>query len=233
MVHDDIFRRFAQAVLPPSLSTSSMSNIQSLASQICVARGDMAHLDEEAMRYIVFLSQGAAKLVSHVGVDREQIVAFAFEGDLLVLSGAADASYALYCLTDCRLLSFPADKFFDAVAGSSDAAKAIFDHSLRAIDRSREKSVLLGRKTAQERIATFLTSIAERIGEPIGESISLTLPMSRREIADSLGLTIETVSRNLTELRETNLISVSGRSQIIILDVQRMRELAALTPCPA
>lgn len=232
MVQDDIFRRFAQAVLPPNLSRSALSNIQSLASPICIARGERAQLDGKAMRHLVFLSQGAAKLVSHVGADREQIVAFAFDGDLLVLSGGADASYALYSLNDCRLLSFPADKFFDAIAGSSDAAKAIFDHSLRAIDRSREKSVLLGRKTAQERIASFLISMANRIGEPLRESISLTLPMSRREIADSLGLTIETVSRNLTELRETNLISLSGRSQIIILDVERIRELAALTPCP-
>jgi len=99
-----------------------------------------------------------------------------------------------------------------------------------AFDQSRDMSVLLGRKTAQERVATFLTSMAERIGKQNDDGVSLSLPISRREIADSLGLTIETVSRQFTELRELGIIDTNGRSDVTILDRLRIREVAAL-PC--
>ncbi len=231
MSQADPFKHFSKALLPADLQVSSLARLQSLGRLHEVERGELAQLNGHGCRWVVFLSKGAAKLVAHVGADREQIVCFAFGGDLLALSPASQAQFALQALTQCRLIAFPAQEFMQAATESGEAACMIFERSLLALDRAREKSVLLGRKTAHERMASFLLSMAGRIGKPQGEIISLNLPMSRREIADSLGLTIETVSRQLTELRNHGIIRTQGRSEVIILDRVRLSKSAALASC--
>ena len=95
-----------------------------------------------------------------------------------------------------------------------------------ALSRSREKAISLGRKSAQERLASFLITMAERIGKNDADACVMELPMSRRDIADSLGLTIETVSRQLSELRDAGLIETSGRSRMRLLDLDRLNARA-------
>ena len=85
---------------------------------------------------------------------------------------------------------------------------------------------MLGRKTAQERLASFLVTMADRIGMQQGGQCVLDLPMSRRDIADSLGLTIETVSRQLTVLRDLALIETSGRSIVTLADIAALEDRA-------
>ena len=227
----DPFGHFAKALLPPGLEESSLARWQSLGRLHEVEQGELAELNGHGRRWVVFLSTGAAKLVAHVGADREQIVCFAFGGDLLTMSPASQAPFALHALTECRLIAFPARQLMQAATENGEAACMIFERSLLALDRAREKSVLLGRKTARERMASFLLSMEDRIGEAQDEIISLNLPMSRRDIADSLGLTIETVSRQLTELRNHGIICTQGRSEVSILDRVRLRDRAALVSC--
>lgn len=231
MSQADPFKHFAEALLPPDLEISSLTRLQSLGRLHDVEQGELAELNGHGRRWVVFLSVGAAKLVAHVGVDREQIVCFAFEGDLLVLSPASQAPYALQALTRCCLIAFPAEEFMRATLECGEIACTVYEKSLLALDRARENSVDLGRKTAPERMASFLLSMADRIGDPGNEIVSLYLPMSRREIADSLGLTIETVSRQLTELRNRGIIRTQGRSGILILDKVRLRDCAAIVSC--
>lgn len=224
------FEHFAKTILPPDLHVSCIKRLQSLGRIHHVEPGELAELNEGSHRWVVFFSAGAAKLVAHVGVDREHIVCFAFGGEFLALSPASQTHHALHALTACRLIAFPAREFMRVATECGNAACSIFDRSLLALDRAREESVLLGRKTARERMASFLLTMVERIGEHRGEAISLILPMSRREIADSLGLTIETVSRQLTELRNSGIIASQGRFEILILDRVSLRECAALVP---
>ena len=103
-------------------------------------------------------------------------------------------------------------------------------HLLRTLGRSREKTITLGQKTARERVATFLVSMAERIGSPFSNGALLDLPMSRRDIGENIGLTIETVSRQMSELRNAGLVSTSGRSQVKILDLAALKQEAGHFP---
>lgn len=231
MSQADPFKHFAKALLPPDLQISLVARLQALGRPHEVEQGELAELNGHDRRWVVFLSTGASKLVAHVGADREQIVCFAFGGDLVALSPVSQTHYALHALTQCNLIAFPAQEFIQAATESGEAAVMIFEKSLLALDRARDKSVLLGRKTARERIASFLLSMADRIGTHRHETILLNLPMSRREIADSLGLTIETVSRQLTELRNHGIIRTHGRSEVTILERVRLRERAALVSC--
>lgn len=99
----------------------------------------------------------------------------------------------------------------------------------RALHRCRDKAVALGQKSALERLAGFLLAMSERIGRTEGNLCVLDLPMSRREIGDSIGLTIETVSRQLGALRDTGCITTQGRSRIALLDLDALRASAGFT----
>lgn len=226
MTDDDIRRRFA-AILPESLPKSRVAQLVSLGRLLEIKSGATASLGETSERFIVFVAEGTAKFIGHIGNDREQIVSFVMPDDLVMFSRTATLPYTLCGITHARLLVFPAGIFIRAVAADGDLANRVFEHLFLGFDRSRDMAVLLGRKTARERVATFLSSMSERIGTRTSGAISIDLPVSRREIADSLGLTIETVSRQFTELRELGVIDTSGRSEVSIRDLQYIRKLAA------
>lgn len=86
--------------------------------------------------------------------------------------------------------------------------------------------MMLGRKSAVEKVASFLSVLAERVGEDVGDYKQFTLPMCRSDIADFLGLTMETVSRTFTKLRKNNIIAIDNIHTIIVL---RPAALLALT----
>lgn len=226
MTPDKIIQSFAHA-LSANLDGASIANLRELGEVIRVIAKEIAWFQVSDNRLMVFVAEGAAKLAAHVGPDREQVVAFAFAGEILHLSPASPTPYELHALTDCRLVAFPVDQLVQALAVNTQVADALFAKTLSALDRARERTVLIGRKNAQERTASFLLDMGERIGTPKDGTIFLTLPISRREIADSLGLTIETISRQLTELRESGAIQTRGRSGIELLDLKQLRELAS------
>lgn len=176
---------------------------------------------------IVFVLRGACKLVAHVPPDREQILSFSFEGDILF--APADGSHALtvVAVEDSEVLRFDAGVLSALAASEPKLSMLLLERAVRSLGRSREKAVALGRKTAPERVADFLLSMAGRIGVQEGDTQVLILPMSRRDIADSLGLTIETVSRQFGELRTAGLIATSGRSQVRILDREALHARSA------
>ena len=98
--------------------------------------------------------------------------------------------------------------------------------SLQALHRSRTRMMQMGHKSAGARIAAFLVSMAERLADCTTGPCAFALPMSRRDIGDSLGLTIETVSRQLTELREAGLLETEGRSKVCLSDVTALARIA-------
>jgi CRP/FNR family transcriptional regulator len=91
---------------------------------------------------------------------------------------------------------------------------------------AQEQMLLLGRKTAQERVASFLLGMARRKGKLGQDAETLTLTMTRSDIADFLGLTIETVSRTFTNLRNRGCIALDGAANLSIIDRDELEELA-------
>lgn len=181
---------------------------------------------EKSEDHFVFLSAGAAKLVAHASRGREQVVAFHFAGEIVSIPAVRAHSYSLIALQDCEALAFAGSDLLDLAEDHPALMRTIVRSALMALHRSREKSVVLGRKTARERVASFLVGLAERIGFPEDDRCVLQLPMSRRDIADSLGLTIETISRQFGELREEGLLESSGRSTVRLPDIADLARAA-------
>ncbi|OBX18680.1 hypothetical protein A9995_11590 [Erythrobacter sp. QSSC1-22B] len=221
----ELFELFVQAVLPQSLADAAYLQLQAMGRYASAVAGGVI-LEDGDQHQVVFVAQGATKLVAHASGGREQVVAFHFEGDLISVSSRGAHSYTLCALQDCELVAFPAEDFLGLARSEPGLLNEVLDRVLTSLSRSREKLITLGRKTAQERVAGFLVTMAERIGTPREGGCLLHLPMSRRDMADSLGLTIETISRQLTELREAGLIATSGRSDVHICDIAALEARA-------
>lgn len=200
---------------------SAMPGIGTLAQAMHVSAGEDAPLDRHNAA-LVYIIAGAAKLIARTAAGRDQVVAFNFADDVVMVPAQRAHAYLLQALTDCELLVFPYAALRDAVQVDPAVLARLLDNCDSALGRCREKALMLGRKTACERIACFLLAMAPRIGVASGAAILLELPMSRRDVGDSIGLTIETVSRQFSLLRGDNLISTKGRSKVLLLDLPRL-----------
>lgn len=197
------------------------ADYEALARPATLAAGEAARGCDRDDRF-VFVRRGATKLVASASHGREQILGFHFTGDIAPVPGRSHHVYTLVALQPTSLLIFSAADLLEAAQAEPRLSGVLLARALLALGRCREKTITLGRKTAQERLADFLLSMAARIGTPDAGGLAIDLPMSRRDIADSLGLTIETVSRQLGELRAAGLITTEGRSGILITRPQEL-----------
>lgn len=192
-----------------------------------LARGQELVPDPETDR-LVWLASGAAKLIARGPAPSPggQVLAFHFAGDLVSVLRQKDGDFRLVALSPCDLVIFPSDTFLDHAQSDPAVLRSVLTRSLQALHRSRTRMMQLGHKSAAARIADFLVSMAERLAGATQGTCAFALPMSRRDIGDSLGLTIETVSRQLTELREAGLVETEGRSKVALTDVAALARIA-------
>lgn len=207
-------------------------------------RGEELAPDSAADR-LVWIASGSAKLVAppaavlpgavtaNVAAAHPasgQVLAFHFAGDLVSVlrrnNGGAWGDFRLVALTPCDFVIFPAERFLDAAQDDPVVLRSVLTRSLQAVHRSQTRMMQMGHKSAAARIADFLVSMAERLGGATSGPCAFSLPMSRRDIGDSLGLTIETVSRQLTELREAGLVTTQGRSKVALSDIGALARIA-------
>jgi CRP/FNR family transcriptional regulator len=228
-----------RAALPAGTGDGRVADaLCALGEAAQLARGQELVPDPETDR-LVWLASGAAKLVARApaaphgeapaGMPGGQVLAFHFAGDLVSVLRQRDGDFRLVALTACELVIFPSDAFLDSAQGDPAVLRSVLTRSLQALHRSRTRMMQMGHKSAAARIADFLVSMAERLADCSSGTCAFALPMSRRDIGDSLGLTIETVSRQLTELREAGLVATEGRSKVAIADVGALARIAGRT----
>lgn len=137
---------------------------------------------------------------------RRQIVDFVTEGELLHFQFNGELDHYAEALTDVELVSMPVD----AALSDKRWAEYVFGQMRERLDRDRRHVTLLGHKSAAERLAEFLIIVSDRLTTPLGD---VELPMTRQEIADYTGLTIETVSRLFSRwLRERRIVATGRRT---------------------
>lgn len=160
---------------------------------------------------------GAVRCLRRLADGRRQITEFYLPGDVFGVELGATRHCATEALGDTVLLVARRSTL------TADQAERLWRLALRDLHRAQEHVLTLGRRSASERIATLLVELVERLGAPDRE---LELPMSRLDIADYLGLTIETVSRVFTQLQADGVIRLRGRR-----GVQAMRPAALAELC--
>ena len=216
---------------PPFVSKSSgrkggtVDFLKSIATLAKFQSGQMLFSEGDDASDVFEIVQGIVKLYKLLPDGRRQIVGFVSKQQLV---GFDDDDVYLYaaeavtdvCVSRCRRGQF--DRLVDEVPGM---ARKILSARCRDLHSARNQMLLLGRKTAIERIASFLLLLGEMQSGKRSDG-SIEVPMTRNDIADYLGLTIETVSRSLTKLRRDKIISLPIATHIDVMDRDRLEELA-------
>ncbi|TIV96783.1 MAG: Crp/Fnr family transcriptional regulator [Mesorhizobium sp.] len=212
-------RGICGALSPDQLVTLSKSTKRHKAEAGRELVSDVGSVD----RFSNVLS-GVVKLTKTLSDGRQQIVGLQFAPDFLGRPFQAESTLTAEAATDVELCSFPRQALERMMKEQPDLEHRLLEQKLRELDLARDWMVALGRKTAAEKIASFLLMIARNI-DPAGperRGASFDLPLTRAEIADFLGLTVETVSRQITRLRGENVIRVENNRHVMVDDIQRL-----------
>ena len=167
---------------------------------------------------------GAVRLCKHLSDGRRQIMQFLFPGDLFSFMELAGHSLTAEAVNDVVLLSYPQRQIVHLGAQDPSLRERFVILMSQRLHRMHDHLMLLGRQTALERVSSFLLSLKERMGAKEGSP--LDVPMSRQDIADYLGLTIETVCRVLSKLRRSRAISIPNIHELVLNDVDALYTLA-------
>ncbi len=172
------------------------------------------------------LTEGMIKLYKLLQDGRRQITGFLLAGDFLGLAFGRTYVYSAEAVTPVRLCRFRRAAFLRLLEEMPHLERNLLGRASSELAAAQEQMLLLGRKTARERLATFLLTIAERQRRTDSEPVDLL--MSRSDIADYLGLTIETVSRTLSTMRRLGAIALDGTSRVYIPDRNALRTIAGV-----
>ncbi|MER9839372.1 Crp/Fnr family transcriptional regulator [Mesorhizobium sp. M0145] len=197
--------------------TSSKHTVESGAELI----GDTETVD----RYSNVLS-GVVKLTKSLSDGRQQIVGLQFAPDFLGRPFKLESAINAEAATTVSLCSFPKAAIERMMKESPQLEHRLFKQTLNELDEARDWMVTLGRKSAAEKVASFLLMIARNIDptlDPAAQSTSFDLPLTRADIADFLGLTIETVSRQLTRLRTDSVIRIDNNRHVTVENMSRLQ----------
>jgi CRP/FNR family transcriptional regulator len=182
-------------------------------------------MEGDAADSIYEVVQGTLRLYKLLPDGRRQITGFLSRGHLLGLAPEGVCVYSAEAITDvtlCRYARAAFERLIDEVPGFARHLLATASHELCA---AQDQMLLLGRKTAMEKVASFLLRTADQQAADGADGVDL--PMTRNDIADYLGLTIETVSRTFTKLKDEELISLPRPARLVIRDRDGLEELAA------
>lgn len=178
--------------------------------------------DEAASVYS--LTSGLLRLSKLLPDGRRQIAGFLFPGDFLGITMEEEHAFTAEAVSSSTLCKFPRRHFDDFVERHPTLERRLYAVAAHELAAARQQLVLLGRKTATERLASFLLMLAGRChSRATGE---IAFPMSRADIADYLGLRIETVSREISALKSARVIQLTGRQSFRIVDRERLQQLA-------
>jgi CRP/FNR family transcriptional regulator len=172
------------------------------------------------------ITAGTVRLYKLLPDGRRQITGFAAAGVFLGLAVSATYAFSAEAIDKVRYCRFPRRKLQALLDDFPAMEKRLLQTASNELVAAQEQMLLLGRKTARERLASFLFAQHTHTSPCMPGRDEITLAMTRNDIADYLGLTIETVSRTFTRLRKENLIAVPNTSTVVIIDAKGLANLA-------
>lgn len=212
-----------------ALTTEQLVALANVSTKHKIVQGHELIGDAVAIARYSNVLTGVVKLTKTMADGRQQIVGLQFAPDFLGRPFQAESGVAADAATDVELCSFPRAAVEKMMRDQPDFQDRMLRQTLNELDQARDWMLTLGRKTAAEKIASFLLMIAHNVrpsGPENGKEASFDLPLSRLEIADFLGLTIETVSRQLTRLRISGVLKIENNRHVIVSDLKRLEAMA-------
>jgi len=208
-----------RVMFPRTVARPSVEIIRMVGATVKKSRDQEIFGEGEPADRVFQVLKGVVRCFKLLSDGRRQICDFYVPGDIFGLEPGLDRRATAEAVSDVVLLAAPRATLMES--SDPDAARRLWALAMADLRRSQDHTLTLGRRSATERVASFLVDLAERLGD----TGHVELPISRQDMADYLGLTIETVSRTLTQLQASGHIALSGRRSI---DLRRPAALAEL-----
>ncbi|MEO3413549.1 Crp/Fnr family transcriptional regulator [Roseovarius sp. CAU 1744] len=180
----------------------------------------------DQMDFVGSVVKGIATLTQTMEDGRTQMVGLLLPSDFVGRPGRGSAAYNVVATTDMVMCCFRKKPFEVMMSQTPHIAQRLLEMTLDELDAAREWMLVLGRKTAREKIASLLSIIARRnatlnLADVTG-SMVFDLPLTREAMADYLGLTLETVSRQISSLKKDGIIQLEGKRHVTVPDFDRL-----------
>ena len=199
--------------------------LDQLSRKVCFAARETIFQQNERSNSVYTITSGSVRLCKLLRDGRHQIVGFALPGDFLGLSMSDHNAFSADALTAVTACKSSRQAFSDLVDGNPRVLRRLHSVVSHELSLAQDQMVILGLRSAHEKVAAFLMGLHERWSRIDGSKVYVPLPMKRQDIGDFLGLTVETVSRMFTRLaREKAIIIVPDG--VRLLDVARLEALA-------
>jgi CRP-like cAMP-binding protein len=199
--------------------------LQQIGTKLRVSRGKTIFNEGDPAENAYKVVNGTVRLCKHMADGRRQIAQFAFPGDFVSFMEGSEHNFTAEAVTDVVLMCYPQRQIDKLGVQKPSVRDRFLTLMCQRVCDMQNLLMVLGRQTAKERVASFLLMLLERIG--FEEDDILDVPMSRQDIADNLGLTIETVCRTLSDLKRAGVIDIPNQRQLQLLDVEALQSLAA------
>jgi CRP/FNR family transcriptional regulator len=177
-------------------------------------------------RHTYVVTEGVMRVEKLSASGRRQVVAFLFAGDFLGFTHNDYYEYSAIAITPVKLLEMSRLDFLQLTDQISQLKRNLAQINNNVLSRALDQIFALGQKKAHERLCFLIEQVRERY--PAQSSDQVQLPMTRQDIADYLGLTIETVSRALGRLKKDRIITDVGLQSLTVMDNNALREMASL-----
>ena len=216
IVIPEIFGRRATAACPSGL----LASIELMGAPVLFARNEEIYGEGEGSEYAYKVMRGAVRVYKLLSDGRRQISAFYLPGDIFGLEPGEEHAFSADAIVDSSIIVVKRSAITALTAKDLTSAQQLWALTALELQHMQDHFVLLV-QSARERIASFLLQMGQRAAH----ANEIELPMSRQDIADYLGLTIETVSRTLTQLENVSAIALPASRRIVIRNRYALNQL--------
>jgi CRP/FNR family transcriptional regulator len=222
-----------------ALSRAEIERLNAIAHHRTVPSGQAIVSDHDRVTSFANIISGVVKLTKTMNDGRQQILGLQFASDFIGRPYRDHSAHEVTAVNDVHICAYDRVQFERLVQDFSGFERRLFENTLDELDAAREWMLLLGRKSAEEKVASFILMVSKRLGAVGGRGgdrgtgerslapVKFKLPITRAEIADFLGLTIETVSRQFSRLKASGIIGIDGVRTITLLDLARLQQVSS------
>lgn len=209
-----------------SVDDADLGRLDAMAEHTNFAAGAVMIREGDPARHVFNITSGSVRVYKLLADGRRQITGFLFTGDFLGLATGDTYVFSAEAVEPASACRFRKTEYRALIRDCPTLESTLFDRANHELAAAQNQMLLLGRKTALERIATFLLDLPSHDPARVITPGHVHLPMTRAEIADYLGLTIETVSRVLTRLKTQGVIRLISLSELRVEQPDVLRDLA-------
>jgi CRP/FNR family transcriptional regulator len=222
--------QFAQVVrkpiAPPQPTTGSFRGLFGSRPTEQIDANEALFWEGDPAEHIYEIVSGCLRLYKLMADGRRAIMGFMFAGEILGVSLKDRYLFTAEAVTDVKVRRYSRSQMHDSLSRMPGLNREVLAMACDELSAAQDQMLLLGRKTAHERIASFLLTVAKRMGQTGAPKREIELPMTRLDMADFLGLTIETVSRVVTKLKTEGVIALPSPHRVVVRQISALQRAA-------